>query len=154
MTKVHFRVYKAHIDVNLKSIKQTSCENLFSHCKHNPSILLAFQGILLFLQKQRLVLNTVHWYTKKTETKVLNWVWGETFFSLFKQSIVILWTKRKTTTTKGSIDLCIYNTYTHIYIIHFPIKSAGRVTVYIILMWFLIFLPSKIIMAYLICINK
>jgi len=38
---------------------------------------------------------------KKTETKTLNWVWGETFFSCFNQLILILWTKTK---IKGSIE--------------------------------------------------
>lgn len=49
---------------------------------------------------------------------------GNTLFSLFKQSISILWTN-KNKTKKAVLNLSIYNTYIHIYIIYFPINSAG-----------------------------
>lgn len=123
MTKVHFRVYKAHIDVNLKHVKQTLCKNLFPHCKHNPSILLAFQGILLFLQKQRLVL-TPSMIQKRKQTKLLTG-YKEIILLLTLQAVNFDTVDKMKTKTKGSTESIIHNTYTHIYIIHFPITSAG-----------------------------
>lgn len=114
MTKVHFRVYKAHKDVNLKNVKQTSCENLFPHCKHNPSILFAFQGILLFLQKQRLSLTPFTDTQRKQKQKLLTGCGGK---HSSHASTSWFWYCGQKQKLKAVLNLCIYNiyTYTHLY---------------------------------------
>lgn len=115
MTKVHFRVYKAHIDANLKSIKQTSHENLFPDGKHSPSILLAFQGILLFLQKERLILTPFTDTQRKQTQKLLTGCEGNILLMLQSVNFDTVDKKKK----KAVLNICIYNVYTHIYIITF-----------------------------------
>lgn len=102
MTKVHLRVYKAHIDVNLKRVKQTLCENLFPHCKNNPSNPPCFPRNIAFSSKTETGSYTITDTEKKTN-KTLNWVWGNILL-LTLQAVNVDTVDKMKTKTKGSTE--------------------------------------------------